>query len=135
MVELAMEATVAIKALRRECAPLYAAAIRSGDAAVIEKTENLSTTLWVAQLQAPSARRSRRGRRARERDGGCMTPKLLQCRFEGCKRAPAFDDQPFCADHRLRWAVREPVERTEPEWLRRAHTVGLPAKDMTGSAA
>lgn len=57
------------------------------------------------------------------------------CRYEGCKRAPAFEDQPFCADHRLRWVTREPARRTEPEWLRRARSNTLPAKEYTGSVA
>lgn len=25
------------------------------------------------------------------------------CREPGCKRAPAYPDQAYCADHRVRW--------------------------------
>lgn len=52
LVELGMEAQQGIHGIRRACAPLYEAALASGDEAVIDKTEALSTTLWVAELQA-----------------------------------------------------------------------------------
>jgi hypothetical protein len=46
-----------------------------------------------------------------------LSEALRRCAAEGCKRAPAYPDQRFCAEHRVRW---------EPEW--RKH---LRAKDLT----
>lgn len=68
---------------------------------------------------------------------------MTRCTFEGCLRSPVYPDQSRCSDHRLRWLPGRPVEIAlhsdgtvkEPEWLRRARANGLPAKDMTGSAA
>jgi len=45
----------------------------------------------------------------------------LICRESGCKRLTTHADQPYCAEHRLRWV---------PTWRKR-----LTAKDMTRSAA
>jgi hypothetical protein len=56
-----------------------------------------------------------------------------KCRFTDCLRDPVFPDQPFCEAHRLRFVATAPVR--QPEWLRRMHDKGLPAKDMTRSAA
>jgi hypothetical protein len=58
---------------------------------------------------------------------------MTTCTFEGCERKPAYPDQSRCEDHRLRWVG--PAEQTEPEWVRRRRTVGLPIKDYTGHAA
>jgi hypothetical protein len=47
-----MEAQSGIRLLRRTCAPLYEAALASGDYAVMAETKALADTLRVAQLQA-----------------------------------------------------------------------------------
>lgn len=41
------------------------------------------------------------------------------CAYEGCKRHPAYPDQRYCAEHRVKWV---------PEWRRR-----LTAKDLTAA--
>lgn len=42
------------------------------------------------------------------------------CKEPGCKRAPAYPDQAYCADHRVKW---------QAAWMR-----NLAAKDMTRAA-
>lgn len=65
-----------------------------------------------------------------------MTAEIITlCRYDGCRRAAASPNQARCRDHALRWVPSAPVERTEPEWMRRRRTIGLPAKDYSGSAA
>lgn len=58
---------------------------------------------------------------------------MNRCTFADCLRKPVYPDQSRCEEHRLRWLVREPVRPAEPEWLRRARTSGLPAKDYSAA--
>lgn len=61
---------------------------------------------------------------------------MTTCRADNCERKPAFPDQAFCSDHRLRWLPGEPAEAPrEPEWMKRRRTVGLPAKAFYGGRA
>jgi hypothetical protein len=50
--DLAIEAQVAIGALQRSTAPLYEAAMASGDFSVMAETKALAGTLRTARLQA-----------------------------------------------------------------------------------
>jgi len=52
VVERGMEAQVGISEIRRTCAPIYTAALRSGDAEAVTLAKCLATTLWVAGYQA-----------------------------------------------------------------------------------
>lgn len=47
-----MEAQANLRTLRRSCAPLYSAAMESGDFDVMMETQALAATLRVAQMQA-----------------------------------------------------------------------------------
>ena len=60
---------------------------------------------------------------------------MKTCRIEGCKRAPAFPDQAYCADHRIHWTARRPDDPTESPFMRRVRERRVPPKDMTGAAA
>lgn len=60
---------------------------------------------------------------------------IILCRYDGCRRAAASPDRARCREHALRWLPGASVERHEPEWVRRRRTIGLPAKDYSGSAA
>lgn len=52
VVELGMEAQTAIRSLRKSTAPLYEAALASGDYPVIQETHALAESLRIAGLQA-----------------------------------------------------------------------------------
>jgi hypothetical protein len=52
LAERGMEAQVGIRALRRACAPLYEAAMASGDFDVMSETHALADTLALAGRQA-----------------------------------------------------------------------------------
>lgn len=52
LTELAIDAQVGIRDLRRATAPLYEAALRSGDFDVMAETKALAETLRVAGVQA-----------------------------------------------------------------------------------
>lgn len=52
LVERGMEAQVAISDTRRRCAPLWMAALRSGDPEAVTLAQCLAATLWVAGVQA-----------------------------------------------------------------------------------
>lgn len=52
VVEHGMEAQERIRALRKSCAPLYEAALASGNHAVMAETKALAETLRVAGVQA-----------------------------------------------------------------------------------
>lgn len=52
LVEQGMDAQAGIRELRRRCAPLWIAALRSGDAEAVTLAQCLATTLWVAGVQA-----------------------------------------------------------------------------------
>lgn len=70
-----------------------------------------------------------------------MTAEIVSfpCRYvlsDGtpCKRATRLG-MTRCDEHVLHLFRRDPVDRHEPEWVRRRRTIGLPAKDYSGSAA
>lgn len=52
LVEQGMEAQSLIRDTRRKCAPLWRAALRSGDSEAVTLAQCLATTLWVAGEQA-----------------------------------------------------------------------------------
>jgi hypothetical protein len=52
LVERGMEAQQAIRETRHKCAPLWLAALQSGDAEAVTLAQCLATTLWVAGVQA-----------------------------------------------------------------------------------
>lgn len=66
LVEQGMEAQVWIGQLRRACAPLWRAAMKSGDTEAVALAQCLATTLWVAGEQARklTAYADRLGRKA-----------------------------------------------------------------------
>lgn len=52
IVEHAMEAQSVLRRLRKDTAPMYAAALASGDYAVLQETHALAQSLRIAQAQA-----------------------------------------------------------------------------------
>lgn len=52
LVEQAMEATAQIRRLRKTLAPLYAAALATGNFTVVSEAHALSESLRIAQLQS-----------------------------------------------------------------------------------
>lgn len=52
IVEHAMEVQAVLRRLRKDTAPMYEAALATGDSAVLFETHALAQTLRIAQLQA-----------------------------------------------------------------------------------
>lgn len=61
----------------------------------------------------------------------------MKCQTPNCQRAVPAEGHRFCNDcfAAVLRTGRPPEIAPMPEWLRRMHEVGLPAKDLTRTAA